>query len=394
MLKNDVSPIKVCYVINTLKIGGAQMVLLELCTKLDKTRFDVSVYYFTRNEDSSGNLEQEFTNAGIKTVYLETKGKISLFSLAILLRKVWKKDAPDIVHAHLPYAVLASALARLGSTKIKLIVHDHQTRSYYSWKIRFLYTLLQPLIHVSVAYSEKVEFDNVGKTHLLLTPPERLDSKSYTIYNGVDTQKIQEAQTQAHRIEYREKLGCKEGDVLILSVARFIEWKGQLQLAEAFIQSAQNIPQARLCFVGTGPTQERVQKKIDQAGLVDRVVFLGDRKDVVQLLGAADIVSLIYVYRKGHTGDAVGIAGCEALATGIPLIAGSGLPIVRGLVSGKNVLLVEPDNCEELVQTVEQLCTDTQLRETLGASGKEFAQRNLDWANIVPIYERIYTLLT
>jgi glycosyltransferase involved in cell wall biosynthesis len=178
-----------------------------------------------------------------------------------------------------------------------------------------------------------------------------------------------------------------------MSVARFIHWKGQAELLDAFLLCAKAIPQLKLCLVGSGVTYEFLLKKAEMSEFKDRIMFTGDRKDALGLLSAADIVSLVYRYPEGKEGDSVGIAGCEALAMGLPLLAGSNLSIIGGLENGKNIQLVVPGNILALSDSLSRLACNPAQRKELGDSGKLFAERNLNWRNIVPVYEQIYFLL-
>lgn len=392
--KSTAQKIRVTYVINTLKIGGAQMVVFNLASKLDLTRFSVCVYYFFKNETPDGTFESLFHEHGIQTQWLSEGNRTNFFSKAMLLRHALKEQKVTIVHAHLPYAIFTSALACFLNRSTSLIIHDHQTRSYYGIKVRLLFRLAERVARLCLSYSEAVQYDAFKSVFVLKEPPATLP-KSCTIYNGVDTSALEKKQTSAVRTKMREELQCREKDVLILSVARFIPWKGQRELLEAFITLSKKISDSRLCLVGSGsPIKEELEERVRKTNLSSRVMFLGDRKDVPELLCAADIVSLVYVYGESHTGDAVGISGIEALATGLPLIAGAGLPIIAGLYDKQNIVLVQPENSESLCQALTALSTDPATRKRIGISGKRFVQQNLSWSRIVPIYERIYFLLT
>jgi len=91
------------------------------------------------------------------------------------------------------------------------------------------------------------------------------------------------------------------------------------------------VPDAHLILVGDGPLRHKLELKAQSLGIKDRVSFLGWRSDVAAILKASDI----YVHST-HS-DGFGIAVCEAMAAGLPVVA-SDVPGLAQLVSGAGIL--------------------------------------------------------
>src|SRR5690349_11126040 len=102
---------KIAYVINDLKLGGAQKMLLELTSKLDRAKFEIIVYYLNPKREEGGYVGSAFLSRGITIVCVSPDGKKGLLRSAKRLALLWRDFGPDIVHAHLPYCVIASGFA-------------------------------------------------------------------------------------------------------------------------------------------------------------------------------------------------------------------------------------------------------------------------------------------
>jgi glycosyltransferase involved in cell wall biosynthesis len=385
--------IKIAYVINDLKFGGAQRMLLELTSKLDKERFVTCVYYLNPKREGMGHLGQQFEKVGVKTICVNPDDNASLVKTSYRLYKMWQKECPDIVHAHLPFSVIASGLAKFFIPKIRFIIHEHQASAHFSWKIRVLRFVVRPLSSLALSFSEDVEKEISGESHVLLAPPVSLTEHSYTIRNGVDVSKIENLHSPEKRQQYRHEFLCNEEEVLIMSVARLLQWKGQRTLLDAFSLLRKEGQQVKLCLVGSGPDETFLRAQVTDAGLDRDVVFAGDREDALELLCAADIFSLVFNYEGEDMGEAIGVAGFEALAAGLPVLATSGAPIISGLENESNILLIKSQDPQSLAASLRELIMDASLRRRIGAEGKAFARRNLDWQQIVPVYEKLYSLV-
>src|SRR6185503_332310 len=91
----------------------------------------------------------------------------------------------------------------------------------------------------------------------------------------------------AARARKRAELGWADGDFVWICAARLVPVKGHRFVLEAM--ACPEIPsRARLALAGDGPLAAELGAQAASLGLGDRVIFLGGRKDVPELLGAAD----------------------------------------------------------------------------------------------------------
>jgi glycosyltransferase involved in cell wall biosynthesis len=97
------------------------------------------------------------------------------------------------------------------------------------------------------------------------------------------------------------------------------------------------VPAARLLLVGDGPLRHQLEQMAQSLGIKNRVSFLGWRSDVAAVLKASDI----YVHSTHSEG--FGIAACEAMAAGLPVVA-SDVPGLAQLVAGVGLLFPDADD--------------------------------------------------
>ncbi len=88
---------------------------------------------------------------------------------------------------------------------------------------------------------------------------------------------------------------------------------------------------ARFALVGDGPVRAEIEQLVNEAGLQDDVIFLGERQDLVGLLSSADLFLL------PSAQESFGLAALEAMACEVPVVASNvgGLPeIIEDGVTG------------------------------------------------------------
>jgi glycosyltransferase involved in cell wall biosynthesis len=146
----------------------------------------------------------------------------------------------------------------------------------------------------------------------------------------------------------------------IVMLARFAPQKAQSLLVKA----VEGINQPfELAFVGDGPTRATVQQQVADAGLANRVVFLGQRLDVPELLASADIFAL-FTHWEGFP-----ITILEAMRAGLPSVV-SDVGGVREAVHESCGRIVAPGDVAAFRAALEGLLTDADLRVQMGAAAR------------------------
>jgi len=119
--------------------------------------------------------------------------------------------------------------------------------------------------------------------------------------------------SEAIRQKYRKNL-CLEGSFVLGHVGRFNEQKNHKYLIKIFALYSQIIPDAKLLLVGEGPLKDSIKELVAELKLTDKVIFLGQRDDVNNILMAMDVFLLPSLY------EGLPVVGIEAQASGLPCI--------------------------------------------------------------------------
>jgi glycosyltransferase involved in cell wall biosynthesis len=307
---------------------------------------------------------------------------------------MFRVDRPDIVHTHLVDATIAGVIAARSARVPKIIIHEHQTHSHYSWKVRQAYRVLRPFVSLTICYSPTVEQGLFSTTRFLLTPPEHLAGSSYSIYNGVDLERIELTRATVDRRTVRLTVETPSDALVITSVARLVPWKGQRILLEAFALATSRFPLAHLSLVGEGLLHDELRARAKELNLEGRVHLLGARVDVYVLLLASDVAALALLYEPGESGEAIGVSGFEAMGCGLPLIA-SDYPSASDFIRPDETgVLVPPRDIGALAAALSDLLANREKRSHIGAAAEALIRKHMTWQRIVPVYERIYELMS
>jgi UDP-glucose:(heptosyl)LPS alpha-1,3-glucosyltransferase len=162
--------------------------------------------------------------------------------------------------------------------------------------------------------------------------PEKL----HVIYSGVDLSHFSLASRSALREAARAELGVRPRETLFLFVGSGFARKGLDSAIDALAMSAR--PSYRLAVAGKDRHAARYAERARQAGLGERVRFLGGREDVRPLYAAADCFILPSRY------DPFPNTALEALAMGLPALVSSRCGAAEVIEPGVNGWVCEPDD--------------------------------------------------
>jgi glycosyltransferase involved in cell wall biosynthesis len=153
--------------------------------------------------------------------------------------------------------------------------------------------------------------------------------------------------------------------MVLLCVAGLRKEKGHADLLNAVSLLSEMGTPVRLLLAGSGPLEGQLRATRDQMGLQGRVVFLGLRDDVPDLLAAADLFVLASHF------EGLPVAVMEALAAGKPVVATEvgGLP--EAVANGVEGLLVPPSRPDRLAEAIARLVADPALRAQMAEAAQQ-----------------------
>lgn len=176
----------------------------------------------------------------------------------------------------------------------------------------------------------------------------------------------------------------------LLFAADLNEHKGAVILLSAWSKICKKYPDVTLFIAGEGAAKEFIEQYAKTSGIGQQVVFTGwlSQNELHEYL-SADCVFVM----PSMLGEAFGLVAAEASMAGAAVIVSriGALPeIVEDRVSG---LVVTPGDTNSLVQAIEELINDEELRRKFGIAAKKRAQKLFSMEKSVDEYEKTYQQL-
>lgn len=379
-------PVRVLYVIGSLQTGGAERHLAQVLPRLDRNRWMPRVYCASERGELADALEAQdipvigppVSRSGdrrmlpLRVVLLG----LSWLKLFILLLR-WR---PTVVHFFLPEAYIVGAPAAiLARTPVRLmsrrsLSHYQQRRRGVAW----IEARLHPHMTAIVANSRGVLEDVAREPGVRCT---RLE----LIYNGIDVASLMALRP---RDVVRTELGIAADARVVIIVANLIPYKAHDLLLEALGGAKRGLPvDWRLMVVGRATDAgyaARLRELAARLDIADRILWLGQRRDVADLLGAAD-VGVLCSDEEGFSN-----AVLEAMAAGLPLVVTDVGGNREAVVDGATGFIVPRRDVVALRAALVRLLCDAELARRLGATGRERVSREFSLGTCVAGYDRLY----
>jgi glycosyltransferase involved in cell wall biosynthesis len=361
--------IRVVELLATGSNGGAQEHLLNLVTRIDRTRYDVSVCTL-----STGSAIRKLEAAGIEVCFVEAEddaGRVE--AVAAHLAAV----EADVVHNHMFHAEVigtqaAWRVAEAGLPRPYIVgtVHSSRIRDDVDRALlRKLTPKMDHLIAVSSSIVRKIEDEG------------RVGAPVTLIYNGIDLDRYDQ---MLPCCTLREEYGLPAEGPMVGVVARLEPEKGHPTLLEAWPLVLAEYPTATLFVIGEGSRLEALKAQAASMGIDGSVVFTGRRDDVPAVTKALD-VAVLPSYR-----EAQGLTILEAMALSRPVVASNVGGIPEMVEDGVTGLLVPPHDVEALAGAITRLLRDHPLADTLARAGHDMVHERFCVELMARAVETIY----
>jgi glycosyltransferase involved in cell wall biosynthesis len=207
-------------------------------------------------------------------------------------------------------------------------------------------------------------------------PLERMTS----IPTGIDLSRFVPGDATAARV----RLGLPRGPTLGI-VATLRDWKGHDMLFDAIARDRSAWSRWNILVVGDGPYRARLEARLAALELADRILFAGQKEDVVPWLQAIDIFALPSWGEEG-----VPQAIMQAMACGIPVVSTTVGAIEEAVDDGVTGLIVPPHDAAALGAALARLRDDPATRARLGDAGRKRAMRDFGLARMLDGMEAVF----
>jgi glycosyltransferase involved in cell wall biosynthesis len=326
-------------------------------------------------------MPAEFTSQGIELVDLGMRKALPDPRGLLRLAKVVRDFRPDVVHSHMVHAnLIARAVRAIAPVPVLVCTHHNLTmagvRNDHSAVFEFAHRITDgfaerttAICHAAVDYC--IEHRVAPASKMMVVP------------NGIDCERF--AHNPEARKRLREQLGIND-DFVWLAVGRLVLQKAYPTMLRAFAKLAPVGQTLLIC--GQGILREELIALAAELGIAERVRFLGLRRDIPDVMSAADAFVL------SSDMEGLPLVLLQASAAALPIVATnvSGNPEVVN--EGVNGYLTPPGAPDLFAQAMARMVAlPAADRAAMGKAGLERVRKNFEVEPVVDQWEQLFEQL-
>lgn len=357
-------------------LGGVESHVMDVARELAARGHEVTVVT-TRHTSSAAERE---TMDGFDVIRVKPATVVLRTPITPRIRAVLRALAADVVHAHMPPPLSAHYAADVcEARRLPLVVTYHCDVELPS----LLGSFVEALYRRSLGESTLEQAAEVIVTTRTYAATSRAvwRHNPTVIPNAVDARRFH---PEVDGTGVRQRLKIPPDRPVALLVGRIVPHKG----VEHFIEAARHVPEAQFLVAGEGSSLEAMEELAEAIRVKDRVRFLGriSQDNLPKVYAACDVFVLPSVSRL----EAFGIVALEAMATGKPVVVAD-IPGVREVIEdGREGLLADPVNPQDLAEKMRRLLEDPDLRREMGRRGRERVLADFTIEKVTDAILRVY----
>lgn len=306
-VNNIQAPKRVAFIITGLSIGGAEMMLLKLLSRIDRDRFAPIVISLS----DRGVMAERFEALGLPVYVLGIKLRWFIPGLWRFVRLVYTLK-PDIIQGWMLHGNFAAWIAGILSRRPVFWSVRHSSLPVGSEKKTTL--LLDKFLSLLSAYPKNIVYNSkAGKDYHELIG--YTSDRGVVIPNGFETDLF--VPSLHARLDIRKELGLQDDALLIGMIGRYHPMKDHNTFLQAASLMLKIEPSIKFILSGSGCDNQNSEliALIKQLDLDDAVFLLGERRDIPWLMAALDIVVSSSSFGEGFA-NVIG----EAMSCGVPCV--------------------------------------------------------------------------
>jgi glycosyltransferase involved in cell wall biosynthesis len=355
-MKTSSRPLKVCHVSLTLKTGGLERILADLAHHHLPERCEPT--FLALRE--IGRFGEEIRALGRHVAVLKDQSR---FGGLREMARFFREHQFDIVHTHNTYPHIYGTIAARWAGVPVVVQTRHGQRAGHGWKSSLQYRW-------AARWTDRIITVSDDAAGLCVTADRIPAAKVTRIWNGIDLSQF--------------RFTGPSTDLVAIAVARLSAEKDFPTLLRAMALVVPRVPTLRLKIVGDGPERAALESLADELHLRNNIEFLGERRDVPQLLTQAGF------FVTSSLTEGISLTLLEAMAVGLPVVATSvgGNPEI--VVDGETGRLAPAANPTALAAAIVAMCEDRAQWPAFGRAGCERAAAHFDIHRMARDYEDLY----
>ena len=354
---------KIIHVIYSMELGGAEVLVAQLCRIQRANGHDVCVFAYSK----LGSVGEGLRDEGFE-IYVP--GEAPPARTMLRYYRQFARLRPDVVHCHNLAATLQGALsARLAGVRCVISTRHSLVAPPYDVAGEVKYNLIARSCDVITGICE-ITCEN------LRGAPLAQKEKIVRVYNGAS------AVGRVDLAPLGEEF-VKRGLTLVF-VGRLAEVKDLGTLVRAVALASGKVPELQAWIVGDGPVKKDLEALAKELGVEDRVRFWGQRMDTERFFSAAD------VFAMSSVSEGLPMSLLQAMSLGVPAVltdVGGMAEVLR--LSGSGLLTPVGDSVamsEALVRVAE----DPALRAEFARRAAETYRAEFTLERMDAAYMAIY----
>ncbi len=265
---------------SSMNAGGAETFLMKQYRMLDKEKYQLD---FCVNVQERCFYDDEIEALGGRIYRIPPKSKDFKKSLEALTDIVRENGYKNVLCSSVKPGTALELIAAKKGGAINLIYRSSNSSIDGGTKQKILHSTIGLLARtvptIKIAPSKEAAEYCFGKGCIE-------SGKAFLLHNGIDTSVYR--YSDEVRIRMRKELQL-EDKFAVAHVGRFSKAKNHAFLLDVFEELIKIKPESILLLIGTGELEEAVRQKAKEKNIENKIVFLGLRNDVPQVLCAADM---------------------------------------------------------------------------------------------------------
>lgn len=357
---------KILHIIPSLRKGGAERLVLNICNELQK-RDGVEVKLLVLHPEN----EYEFIskNIDVKLCSSIVVPSISRKNFADIsdFEKIISEFNPQIIHSHLFEAEIVSRWHIING--IKYFTHCHDSMKQFR---NFNYKTLLNKELLTNYYEKKrllkqyvkcdnrfIAISNSTAEYFKKNLPKYLSSNIFKLNNAID-----------FGLFFKTGISTKDlNQINLITTGSLIDKKNHIFLIEVVKILHEKKYKITLEILGDGNNRKILEERINKYNLKEIVFLRGNVQKVEEYLQKS------YIYVHAATHEPFGLVLLEAMASGLPVVCLDGKGNRDIIEQGKNGFMIFEQSPELFAQKITELITNKQLYSEMSLYANEYAKK-------------------
>ena len=350
---------KIVHAVYSMEVGGAEMVVAQLCRTQRAQGHHVSVCAYS----TLGALGETLQSEGFEVYVLGTAHPAKTM---LRYLRYFRRVRPDVVHCHNPAPTLQAALpAKLTGAACVLATRHSLVAPPYDVPGELKFNLIAQSVDWITGICD-ITCDN------LRGAPLARRSRIVRVYNGVEPIRSVEALTR------------RTGGFELLFIGRLAIIKDLPTLLRAVVLAAPRVPGLHLSVVGDGPVRLQLEALAGELGIAGIVTFFGQQMGTARFFTEADALVM------SSTSEGLPMSLLQAMSAGKPAVLTDVGGMKEVLERSQGGLLVGVGDVKAMAEAIVEIASNAEAREAMGARARAAFLRDFTPESMAAAYEELY----